>query len=175
MNQRDQMNQINQKNIPDRPDRPGLWPCYTYHMASLSPSNPTAHTDPLRHTMLEVHQKLLSLYSALIMAEQHTYERIHGRVGSTDELIQLVLNDPWFTWLTPLLDLLLRIDQLLDDDAFDITLETVEHLVAEVRTLTRPSIEGDGFERAYYEALNRAPEVVLAHFHVTRVLLAEAA
>jgi len=41
--------------------------------------------------------------------------------------------------------------------------------------LTRPSIEGDGFERAYYEALNRAPEVVLAHFHVTRVLLAEAA
>jgi len=146
------MNQINQKNKPDRSDRPGLWPCYTYHMASLSPSNPTAHTDPLRHTMLEVHQKLLSLYSALIMAEQLTYERIHGRVASTDELIRLVLNDPWFTWLTPLLDLLLRIDQLLDDDAFDITLENVEHLVAEVRTLTRPSIEGDGFERAYYDA-----------------------
>jgi hypothetical protein len=73
------------------------------------------------------------------------------------------------------LDLLLRIDQLLDDDAFDITQENVEHLVAEVHTLTRPSIEGDGFERAYYEALNRAPEVVLAHFDVTRVLLAEAA
>ena len=144
-------------------------------MASLSPSNPTAHADHLRLTMLEVHQKLLSLYSALIMAEQLTYERIHGRIGSTDDLLQLVLNDPWFTWLCPLLDLLLRIDLLLDDDAFDITHENVEHLVAEVRTLTRPSIEGDGFERAYYEALNRAPEVVLAHFHVTRVLLAEAA
>ena len=110
--------------------------------------------------MLEVHQKLLSLYSALIAAEQLTYERIHGRIGSTDELIQLVLNDPWFTWLCPVLD---------------ITQENVEHLVAEVHTLTRPSIEGDGFERAYYEALNRAPEVVLAHFDVTRVLLAEAA
>jgi hypothetical protein len=47
--------------------------------------------------------------------------------------------------------------------------------VAEVRTLTRPSIDGDGFERAYYEALNRAPDVMLAHFQVTRVLLAEAA
>ena len=121
--------------------------------------------------MMEVHQKLLSLYSALIVAERLTYERIHGRVGSTDKLIQLLLNDPWFTWLCPLLDLLLRIDQLLDDDAFDMTHENVEHLVAEVRALTRPSIEGDGFERAYYEALNRAPEVVLAHFHVTRVLL----
>lgn len=125
--------------------------------------------------MLEVRQRLLSLYSALIVAEQLTYERIHGRVDSTDELIRLVLSDPWFTWLCPVLDLLIRIDQLLDDDAFDITHENVEHLVGEVRTLTRPSIEGDGFERAYYEALHRAPDVVLAHFHVKQVLLAEAA
>jgi hypothetical protein len=73
------------------------------------------------------------------------------------------------------LDLLLRIDQLLDDDAFDITPEIVTHLVAEVCALTRPSIHGDGFERAYYEVLNRAPEVVLAHFQVTRILPAKAA
>lgn len=125
--------------------------------------------------MREVRRKLLSLYSALIVAEQLTYERIHGRVDSTDELLQLVLNDPWFTWLCPVLDLLFRIDQLLNDDAFDITHENVEHLVAEVRTLTRPSIEGDGFERAYYEALHRAPAVVLAHFEVTRALWAKAA
>jgi hypothetical protein len=144
-------------------------------MPSHSPSNPITHVDPLRRTMLDIHERLFSLYSALIVAEQHTYERIHGRVGSTDELIQLLLNDPWFTWLCPLLDLLLRIDQLLNDDAFDITHENVEHLVAEVRALTRPSIEGDGFERAYYEALHRAPDVLLAHFQVTRTLLAEAA
>ncbi|OGW49971.1 MAG: hypothetical protein A2V62_07800 [Nitrospirae bacterium RBG_19FT_COMBO_58_9] len=125
--------------------------------------------------MLELRHRLLCLYGALIVAEQHTYECIHGRVGTTDELLQLVLNDPWFTWLCPVLDLLLRIDQLLNDDAFDITHENVEHLVAEVRALTRPSIEGDGFERAYYEALHRTPDVVLAHFQVTRVLLAEAA
>ena len=125
--------------------------------------------------MWEVRQRLMSLYSALIVAERLTYERIHGRVDSSDKLIQLVLRDPWFTWLCPLLDLLLRIDQLLDDDAFEITPEIVAHLVAEVRTLTRPSIEGDGFERAYYEALNRAPEVVLAHFHITRALLKETA
>ena len=118
---------------------------------------------------------LLGLHKALILAEQVTYERVHGRIGSPDELLQLVLNDPWFTWLYPMLDLLLRIEQLLNDDAFDITLENIEHLVAEVRTLTRPSIEGDGFERAYYEALQRTPDVLLAHFQVTRVLLAEAA
>lgn len=150
-------------------------PCYTYRMETSSPSTPAAQADPLRRTMLEVRQRLLSLYSALIVAEQLTYERIHGRVDSTDELLLLVLNDPWFTWLCPVLDLLIRIDQLLADDAFDITHENVRHLVAEARTLTRPSVEGDGFERAYYEALHRAPDVVLAHFHVTRILLAEAA
>lgn len=125
--------------------------------------------------MLEVHQRLVSLYSALIVAERLTYERVHGRVDSSDTLTELVLSDPWFTWLSPLLDLLLRIDQLLDDDAFEMTPDIVAHLVAEVYALTRPSIEGDGFERAYYEALNRAPEVVLAHFRVTRVLPAKAA
>ena len=41
--------------------------------------------------------------------------------------------------------------------------------------MTRPSVEGDGFERAYYEALQRTPDAVLAHFQITRILLAEAA
>jgi hypothetical protein len=144
-------------------------------MASFLPSNQATQADPLRRTLLAVQQSLTSLYSELIVAEQVTYERIHGRVATTDELIPLLHNDPWFTWLSPVLDLLLRIELLLNDDAFDITRENVEHLVAEVRRLIRPSIEGDGFERAYYEVLNRAPHVVLAHFHVARALQADAA
>jgi hypothetical protein len=120
-------------------------------------------------------ERLLSLYSALITAEQLTYERIHGHIESPDELLHLVLHDSWFTWLCPLLDLLVRIDQLLSDDACDLTRETLTHLVTAVRSVTRPSVEGDGFERAYYEALQRTPEAVLAHFQVTRILLAEAA
>src|SRR5438105_9257121 len=99
-------------------------------MATSSPATPITHIDPLRRNMLEVHQRLLSLYSALIVAERLTYERIHGRVESSDKLIQLAFSDPWFTWLCPLLDLLLRIDQLLDDDAFEISPEIVAHLVA---------------------------------------------
>lgn len=125
--------------------------------------------------MLEVRRRFQSLYNALIVAEQLTYERIHGPVECTDGLIQLVFSNPWFAWLRPLSDLLLRIDQLLNDDAFDITHEIVGHLMAEVSALTHPSVEGDGFERAYFQALNRAPEVVLAHFSVTRALQAEAA
>ena len=144
-------------------------------MALISPANQASQADPLRRTLFAVQQSLTSLYNELIAAEQVTYERIHGRIATTDEFIHLLCNDPWFAWLCPLLDLLLRIELLLTDDAFDLTRENVEHLVSEVRRLTRPSIDGDGFERAYYEALQRAPHVVLAHFHVTCALEADAA
>ena len=133
------------------------------------------HQRQLRHRLLNLRRKLLALHLELISAEQQTYEHIHGHIGSTELLLQLMLKDPWFTWLHPLSDILVKIDHLLNDETFDATKENIDHLFHQVRLLLQPSIEGDGFERAYYEALNRAPEVVLAHFHVTRVLLAEAA
>jgi hypothetical protein len=117
----------------------------------------------------------MALHLVLIAAEQKTYEHIHGRIVSTEQLLELMLKDPWFIWLHPVSDILVRTDFLLNDEAFDITEENVAHLFNEARLLLRPSIAGDGFERAYYEALNRAPDVLLAHFQVTNTLLAEAA
>jgi len=40
-----------------------------------------------------VRHGLLGLHKALIVAEQLTYERIYGRVDSTGQLLQLVMND----------------------------------------------------------------------------------
>ncbi len=98
------------------------------------------------------------MHEALIIAEQLTYERINGRVGSTGQLLQLVLNDPWFTWLHPLSQLVIRVDELLEEGE-ELTTVEVEHFLADVRALIRPSEEGDGFERSYYEALQREPDV----------------
>ncbi|WP_455388655.1 hypothetical protein [Petrachloros mirabilis] len=123
---------------------------------------------------MDIRHGLLGLHKALIVAEQLTYERINGRVGSTGQLLQLVLNDPWFTWLHPLSQMVIRVDELLDDDMDPTTVE-VEHLLAEVRALIRPSEEGDGFERSYYEALQRAPDVIFAHVEVKKILMKVAA
>ena len=87
-----------------------------------------------------------------------------------DSLLELLQKDPWFTWLHPIADLLVRIDHLLEDDSCDITDDNVEHLLQEIDFLLHPSVEGEGFERAYYEALDRAPDVVLAHFRVRKLL-----
>ena len=117
---------------------------------------------------------LLGLHKALILAEQVTYERINGRVASTSQLLQLVLNDPWFTWLHPLSQLVIRIDELLDDES-ELSLVEVEHFLIEARSLIHPSEEGDGFGRSYYEALQREPDVIFSHVEVKKLLTKGAA
>jgi hypothetical protein len=143
-------------------------------MASVSQKNSIKKSSPLREKILDVRGSLLSLHKALILAEQVTYERINGRIESTSELLQLVLNDPWFTWLHPISQLIVRIDELLDDK-YELSLIEVEHFLIEARSLIRPSEEGDGFERSYYEALQREPDVIFAHVEVKKLLTKVAA
>ncbi|HXX75401.1 MAG TPA: hypothetical protein VEI50_09745 [Nitrospiraceae bacterium] len=126
-------------------------------------------SDPRRQILMDIRRGLLGLHKALIVAEQVTYERINGRVGSTGKLLQLVLNDPWFTWLHPLSQMVVRIDELLEDDT-ELTDVEVAHFLTEVRALIRPSEQGDGFERSYYEALQREPDVIFAHVEVKKLL-----
>jgi hypothetical protein len=134
----------------------------------------TGEKATVRHLLVEVRRGLLALHKALIVAEQLTYERINGRVGSTGQLLQLVLNDPWFTWLHPLSQLVIRVDELLDEGE-ELTPVEVEHFLADVRALIRPSEEGDGFERSYYEALQREPDVIFAHVEVKKLVTKAAA
>ncbi|MBH0199450.1 MAG: hypothetical protein HP497_08535 [Nitrospira sp.] len=138
-------------------------------MATSSKQARVLETNPLRRMLTDVRQGLLGLHKALIVAEQVTFERIYGRVDSTGQLLQLVMNDPWFTWLHPLSNMVVRIDEVLDDDE-ELTTEDVAILLTEVRALIRPSELGDGFERSYYEALQRAPEVVMAHCEMKKLL-----
>ena len=143
-------------------------------MATSSQQSTIQKTNPLRQTLTDVRHGLLGLHKALIVAEQLTFERIYGRVDSTGQLLQLVMNDPWFTWLHPLSNVVVRIDEMLDEEC-TLTLEDVAQILTEVRGMIRPSELGDGFERSYYEALQRAPDVVMAHSEMKKLLKLPAA
>ncbi len=143
-------------------------------MAPVSHKTVTRKSCPLRKKLLDVRGGLLGLHKALILAEQVTYERINGRVASTGQLLQLVLDDPWFTWLHPISQLVVSIDDLLDNE-LELSPVEVEHFLMEARALIRPSEEGDGFERSYYEALQREPDVIFAHVEVKKLLTKVAA
>lgn len=105
---------------------------------------------------------LLRLHKALLDDERVAYERVHGRIPSNGAFLQLTLNDAWFAWLRPLSQSIARLDELSEsDDAA--SRETIPALLASVQTLLMPAEEGEGFSRQYYDALQRSPEVVLAH------------
>lgn len=112
---------------------------------------------------------LLRLHKALLDGERVSYERVHGRIPTNGAFFQLVLGDAWFAWLRPLSQLMARLDELSEEEDASARAE-IPVLIGSVKTLLTPSEEGDGFGRHYYDALQREPDVVLAHAAVRALL-----
>jgi hypothetical protein len=113
---------------------------------------------------------LLRLHKALLDDERVAYERVHGRIPSNGAFLQLALNDAWFAWLRPLSQSIAKLDELSEsDDAA--SREMIPALLASVKTLMIPTEEGEGFSRQYHDALQRSPDVVLAHAAVRSLLM----
>lgn len=98
---------------------------------------------------------LLDLHAALLDSERRSYERIHGRVETAGDLLQLVAFDSAFAWLSPLTR---GIDALQEGEEL-----AVPSLVS---LLTQ---EGP-FRTQLLEALQSEPDVVLRYAHVQRQL-----
>jgi hypothetical protein len=122
--------------------------------------------------MRELRLGLLRLHKALLDAEREDYERVNGQVTG-GELLQLAINHEQFAWLRPVSELIVRIDELLDA-VEPATGNDAESLLAEARSLLKPSEAGGGFGGKYFDAIQREPGVVLAHREVTRLLSADA-
>jgi len=112
---------------------------------------------------------LLRLHKTLLDFEREGYERAHGKIANSYAFLQLVMSDPWFAWLRPLSHLVVRIDEMMEAEQ-ETTVQDIAKVLTEVRGLLKPSEAGEGFERNYYEALQRTPDVVLAHAHVKKLL-----
>ena len=113
---------------------------------------------------------LLRLHKALLDDERVQFERVRGRIESSGEFLQLVLHDEWFSYLRPLSALVVQIDELLD--AKEATNEEASALIAQARAMLKPSETGNEFERRYYAAIQREPDVIFAQREVMRLLTA---
>jgi hypothetical protein len=108
----------------------------------------------LRHALLRLHKVLLDW-------ERSGYERIHGRQSSSD-LLKALLNDPQFAWLRPMSQLIVRIDEILDEQTPPMR-NDLEAVVSQVKVLTSPNETGNIYERRYDMALQEHPDAVFAH------------
>ena len=129
---------------------------------------PTLSAD-LKQRLREVRLRLLDLHKVLLDDTKVAYELDRGRIPSNAALLQLVINDPWFAWLHPLSELVVRIDVALQPDGAASDTDG-QLLLEQVERLLSPAQGVEPFAQRYYEALQRQPAVITAHGDVRRLL-----
>lgn len=133
----------------------------------MSPISP--YSDLARARLVNLRRGLLRLHKTLLDSERLTYEKVHGRVSSPGAFFQLVIGDTWFEWLHRLSELVVQIDEMLDADEPATAIDATR-VIEQARMLLKPSEDGAGFGKRYYDALQRDPDVVLAHAAVKKLL-----
>jgi len=122
-----------------------------------------------RERLAALREALLHLHKALLESERISYEASLGQITSPYQFLHLVTNDPWFAWLTPMTRLITAMDEMLDSKE-PLTAAGVEAVMRETAALLVATAEGEGFSRHYDEALQRSPDVILAHAAAARLI-----
>jgi hypothetical protein len=127
----------------------------------------------VRQRLTELREAMLPLHKALLEFERVGYEATFGKIQSPYQFLKLVMNDPWFTWLAPMTQLITAMDEMLDAKEEPLTVAAVDAVVERVKTLLVATEGGEGFSRHYDEALQQNPDVVLLHAVVAKLIRAK--
>jgi hypothetical protein len=134
-------------------------------------NEPVSMPQEFRKRLAGLREALLGLSKALIESERVSYEQTIGKISSPNHFLKLLLSDPWFAWLHPLSQLIVAMDEALDAKTkTPLTGAAADRLVKQTRDLLVVSETGDGFPHHYFIALQRDPDVVLAHAEVAKIL-----
>ena len=125
-------------------------------------------TDDARRRLSGLRDGLLRLHKVLLDSEAAAYERNVARITSRGQLLELVLRDPWFAGLHELSKLVAVIDETLEEKNPEAAMDAGA-LIRKARDLLMPSEDGSGFRKRYFEALQRDPNVVMAHAEMMKL------
>ena len=135
-----------------------------------------------QESLNQVRRTLLDLHKALIERERALYEKTHGAV-SAGEMLQLLIRDDAFSWLHPISELIVRVDELISNAnerrrptparpamTPDQVNAEADILLVEARELLTAG-DAPGNFRAHYDAVLQAdPAIVLMHRAVMSAL-----
>lgn len=123
-----------------------------------------------REQLKELREVVLTLHKALLDSERTAYELVHGPVGSPSAFLQLLIGDPWFSWLQPVTTLIVQIDETLAAKKPPATDRDFIRLIGDTRALFSPSRHESEFWKRYNIALQRDPAVAVLHQRVRQPL-----
>ncbi len=101
-------------------------------------------------------------------SERAAYERDVAQIASAGEYLNLVMNDPRFSWLRELSQFVVMVDETLAQKE-PVAEEDAGGLIVMARTLVAPDENGERFGRSYWQAMQRDPATVLAHGDMMKV------
>src|ERR1017187_8414998 len=127
----------------------------------------------VRQRLTELREAMLPLHKALLEFDRIGYEATFGKIQSPYQFLKLVMDDPWFAWLAPMTQLITAMDEMLDAKKEPLTVAGVDAVAERIKTLLVATEGGEGFSRHYDEALQRNPDVILAHAAVAKLIRAQ--
>jgi hypothetical protein len=126
----------------------------------------------MKEKLKAIREHLLNLHSLLLADQRNEYEQMYGRVKGPGDMLNLVMNHDWFAWLRALSALIVRIDELLDNKKPGVEWSDAEAktLIEYTEALLTPAEEGAMFRQKYHTAIQRNPDVLIAHGQLKRML-----
>jgi len=141
---------------------------YAAKMKTMNTIPPAAEVERARRHLSALRTALLALHKELVDSERVSYEQTVGQIQSPSHFLQLLTKDAWFAWLQPLSQLIVAADVALEEKE-PLTMAAAETLVKQTGLLLVASESGEGFSGHYHLALQRDPEVVMAHAEVAKL------
>ena len=110
------------------------------------------------------------LHKALLDSERREYEQQNGAIRTKGEFLNLVMGDAWFSWLRPISQFIVQIDEAMSAKREPATLDQAQELLTEARQLLTPNEHGTTGEQRYFEAIQRDPTIAMMHVQLSKLL-----
>jgi hypothetical protein len=137
---------------------------------SPSSQNDKQQNPEALRSFMALREAFLDLHKTLLESERVGYEEAFGTIPSPNAFLQLTIQDPWFAWLRPLSAFITSLDERMEADE-PVTERDVADYAKSGRALLRPQETGEGFGKHYFDAMQRDPDVILAHGRVATLHL----
>lgn len=112
---------------------------------------------------------LLKSHKVLMDAEKDNYEAIHGPIATKGQYLNLVLTHEQFSWLRPISQFIVHIDEVLMSKKPQ-PLERAQELMTEARNLLQATEIGEAFQARSQALAERDPEIAAMHQKVVELL-----
>jgi len=133
----------------------------------MTVGNPAS--DPAFQKLRELRPILLKSHKVLMDAEKDNYEAIYGQIPNKGEYLRLVLSHEQFSWLRPISQFIVQIDEVLMSKKPQ-PLERADELMTEARNLLQQTEIGETFQARSEAIARQDPEMAAMYQKVTELL-----